>query len=69
MKSQTIDDEITAILEKGTDLTMDDAIALDFLAPQFPYEDACRVYDAVRLIICDPLYKGEVPFDYFDDAE
>lgn len=59
-------DQLTDLIGKGYDLDLDDALAISVLSTRIEYEDACRVCDAVRLIICDPLYKGDIPFDYFD---
>jgi len=59
-------DKLSELLSKGYDLTLEDAIEIDVLTTKIDYEDACRAMDAARLIICDPLYKGDIPSDYFD---
>ena len=62
-------DKLTELLAKGYDLTLEDAIEIDVLTTKIDYEDACRALDAARLIICDPLYTGNIPYDYFDFAD
>ncbi len=57
---------LTAIAGKGYDLTLDDMLEFGALSTQVDWEDACRAIDAVKLVIDDPIYKGDIPADYFD---
>lgn len=62
-------DEIATITAKGFGMTLTDAVDLDYLTTQIPWEDACRVLDSVRLVINDPIYQGDIPANYFDDED
>ena len=64
MKSPS--DKIADILGKIYDMTLEDARELSWLALDLDYPDQCRVLDGARIIVCDPLYKGDIPADYFD---
>ncbi|GAA0456694.1 MULTISPECIES: hypothetical protein [Sphingomonas] len=68
MKPATVE-RLTELIGKGYDLTLDDMSEFDFLTTQMDWEDACRAIDAVKLIITDPIYEGDVPADYFEDGE
>lgn len=59
-------ERLTELIGKGYDLTLDDASEIEFLATQVEWEVWCRACDGVRLIITDPIYQGDIPFDYFD---
>lgn len=65
MPQQTLE-RLTELIGKGYDLTLEDMIEFDALSVQLDYSDACRAIDALTLIITDPLYKGDIPPDYFD---
>ncbi len=60
-------DKIADILGKTYDMTLEDARELSWLALNLDYPDQCRVLDGARMIVSDPLYKGDIPPDYFDD--
>lgn len=62
-------DQLNEIIAKGYDLTLEDALTINVLTTQIEYEVAARSLDAVRLIITDPLYEGDIPHDYFDAEE
>ena len=62
-------ERLTELIGKGYDLTLDDMTEFDFLTTQVDWDVACRSIDAVTLIISDPIYKGDIPPDYFDDSE
>lgn len=68
MKPQTLD-ALSVVIAKGYDLTLEDAQEIDFLTTQVDWEVACRAFDAVRLIITDPIYQGDIPADYFDTED
>lgn len=62
-------DRLTELIGKGYDLTLDDMPEFDALSVQLDWPDACRAIDAVKLIITDPIYKGDIPADYFGEDE
>lgn len=63
---QQTPERLTDLIGKRYDLTLIDMASFDAMSVQLDYPDACRAIDAVRLIINDPLYKGDIPADYFD---
>lgn len=65
----TPENKIAEILDNGFAMTLSDAADLDYYTTQIAWEDACRVLDAARLIITDPIYTGDIPFDYFDGED
>jgi len=65
MPLQTLD-RLTELIGKGYNLSLEDMNEFDFLSTQVDWEVSCRAIDAVRLIITDPIYKGDIPEDYFD---
>lgn len=69
MKPQEAVERLTELIGKGYDLKLEDMSEFDALSVQLDYPDACRAIDAVNLIISDPIYTGDIPFDYFEDGE
>jgi hypothetical protein len=57
---------LSDLLAKGHDLTLEDMRDIEWQAAQLDYPDHARALDAVRLIITDPVYEGDIPPDYLD---
>lgn len=68
MKPQSVD-RLTELIGKGYDLTLKDIDEFDYLTTQVDWEVSCRSIDAVTLIITDPIYKGDIPSDYFETED